>query len=89
MRQKVAKALRREAQKFAEQHDRTADVYTTIGRKKKITIVMPALLPNGKRDEREIEVVRTQDVLSDGPRYFYRQLKKAFRRGKLTRIEVA
>lgn len=89
MRQKVAKALRREARAFAEKSGRTADIVKTIARKKTIEIQLPALLPNGKFDIRKIDVVRHQDILTDGPRFFYRQLKKAFRRGLLTRTEAA
>lgn len=89
MRQKVAKALRREARKFAERTGRTTDTYKTIGSKKKIIIREEALNPDGTFNEREIEVTRTQGLLADGPRFFYRQLKKAFRRGLLTRTAVA
>lgn len=89
MRQKVAKALRREARKFAEQTGRTADVYKTLARKKKIIIREEALNPDGTFNEREIEVVRTQAVLADGPRFFYQNLKRAFRQGLLTRTAGA
>lgn len=89
MRQKVAKALRREARKFAERTGRTTDTYKTIGRKKKITIRDTALNPDGTYRDRVIEVTRTQDLLADGPRFFYQQLKKAHRRGLLTRTAAA
>lgn len=79
MNQKKAKALRREARKFAIEHDHATDTYQTVARKKKVLVRAAALLPNGTFNDDEIEEIRTQDILSGDPRFFYQCLKKAFR----------
>lgn len=90
MRQKVAKALHREARKFAERTGRTTDLVTTIKRQRKrpIQVRLPEMRPDGTFVVVEIRF-GFQDVVTDGPRFFYRQLKKAHRRGLLTRTAAA
>lgn len=81
MRQKKAKLLRRRARRLSIDMNKPNDVYQTIARKKKVVIRMPALLANGRFDDREIEVVRNQDILVSGPRFLYQRFKKFNRLG--------
>lgn len=87
MRQKVAKALKRAAYKFAQEKGRLVDRIEVIRHRDKLVVVPGMdLLPNGKLPTVRIQCL--QDVVADGPRYFYRQLKKAYRRGALQEIQA-
>ncbi len=88
MRQKVAKALRKAARQFSVTNNRTVDVLSTIKHPPVIVLV-------GFKDEYDLNgkpipiysrVDPETHVFTDGPRYFYKQLKKGFMRGQLRRV---
>lgn len=86
MRQTVAKRLRREANQFARTTGRHTNVYKTFYHHKVKEIVMDELLPNGQPDIRKVDYTNERVVLTDGPRFFLKALKRAYT-GKLLLIE--
>lgn len=86
MRNKVAKALRREAFRFAEEALKVDNIYRTVFHPKKVSIPLNALDPlTGGIRYHTIVVQREQVVCVDGPRFFYQQLKKGFMLGLVSR----
>lgn len=85
MRQKIAKALAREAHQFAAQTGRTHDVVQTINHGERYTMVpMEELDSKGRIQYRRMSLGDSLTfVHTDGPRFFKQQLKRAYKRGLL------
>jgi hypothetical protein len=83
MRGKVARALRREAFKFAVQTGRTVNRIAQLQHRFAFRYMLPALTPTGLPQFRIIRDVHMHDVIVDGPRFFYQRLKQGFMRGQI------
>lgn len=88
MRGKVAKALRREANIYAQQTGRLVNVVHTVDHGPRL-IMLPSeeLDPKtGKLQFRPVRFERLQDVIVDGPRFFLKALKRAYKKGLLKTV---
>jgi hypothetical protein len=85
MRAKVAKALRREARQFAEQTGRTKDKLDFMRHGFSFVLVEEALSLQGLIRRSKISGIHDHAVVVDGPRFFLKALKRAYRRGLLRR----
>lgn len=93
MRQKVAKALRREAREFAAQTGRTVNRYKEVWHERyfmRPELILPDLDPKTGKfrtiPPAKIRDDRLQVVLVDGPRFFLKALKHAWKRDLLASV---